>query len=63
MTVVKTFKINNLKMKVAGQKLIIYDLFNDISNKEVLLIAKYLYDEGFFKKKKIDIKVQNDTKN
>jgi len=50
-------------MKVAGQKLIIYDLFNDISNKEVLLIAKYLYDEGFFKKKKIDIKVQNDTKN
>lgn len=50
-------------MKVSGQKLIIYDSFNDISDEEILLIAKYLYDEGFFKKKEIDVRVQYDTKN
>jgi len=60
---VKTFKINNLKMKVTGQKLVIYDSLNDVSDEEVLLIANYLYNEGFFKTKKIDVRVQGDRKN
>jgi len=60
---VKTFKINNLKMKVTGQKLVIYDSMNDVSDEEILLIANYLYNEGFFKTKKIDVRVQHDKKN
>lgn len=50
-------------MKVSGQKLIIYDSFNDISDEEILLIANYLYNEGFFKKKQINVHVQGDRKN
>lgn len=50
-------------MKLTGQKLVIYDLLNDVSNEEILLIAKYLYDEGFLKKKNLDVKVQYDRKN
>ena len=57
------FKINNLKMKVTGQKLVIYDSVNDVSDKEILLIANYLYNEGFFKKSNIDVQVKNDKKN
>ena len=42
-------------MKVTGQKLVIYDSVNDVSDKEILLIANYLYNEGFFKKSNIDV--------
>ena len=50
-------------MKVTGQKLVIYDSLNDVSDEEILLIANYLYNEGFFKTKKIDVRVQHDKKN
>ena len=50
-------------MKVSGQKLIIYDSVDDVSDDEILLIVNYLYNEGFFKKKKIDVHVKNDRKN
>ena len=50
-------------MKVTGQKLVIYESVNDVSDKEILLIANYLYNEGFFKKSNIDVQVKNDKKN
>ena len=50
-------------MKVTGQKLVIYDSMNDVSDEEILLIANYLYNEGFFKTTKIDVRVQHDKKN
>jgi hypothetical protein len=50
-------------MKVSGQKLIIYDSVDDVSDDEILLIVNYLYNEGFFKRKKIDVHVQHDRKN
>lgn len=56
----KTLKINNLKIKVKGQKIEIIDMFNDISDDEVYTIAKYLYDEGFIKSRnKIDVTLKN----
>lgn len=45
----KTLKINNLKIKVKGQKVEITDIFNDVSDQEIYTIAKYLFDEGFLK--------------
>jgi len=56
---VKTIKINNIKVKVVGQKLIVYDPFDDVSKEECQTIAQYLYDEGFFKKKSILISVSH----
>lgn len=50
-------------MKVTGQKLIIYDSMNDVSDEEIVLIANYLYNEGFFKNNKIDVRVKYDKKN
>ncbi len=57
---VKALKLNNLKMKVTGQKLTIFDPLEDVSDEEIALIAKYLYNEGFFKKKDIKIIVTNE---
>jgi hypothetical protein len=60
---VKTIKINNLKVKITGQKLTIFDPLKDVSNTEAALIANYLYNEGFFKKSNnIKIIVNYDSK-
>lgn len=47
-------------MKITGQKLTIFDPYDDLSDREVGLIAKYLYNEGFFKKKDITIVIKNE---
>lgn len=62
MIVVKAIKINNLKMKITGQKLTIFDPYNDLSNEEAGLIANYLYNEGFFKRKNITIIIKDESK-
>ncbi len=46
-------------MNISGQKLTIFDPMRDVSNEEVELIAKYLYEEGFFKNKKIDVLIKH----
>jgi len=58
---VKAIKVNNLKMKIAGQKLTIFDPYEDLSTEEAGLIAQYLYNEGFFKKKNITIIIKNES--
>jgi hypothetical protein len=50
-------------MKITGQKLTIFDPLDDVSDTEVALIAKYLYNEGFFKKKDIKIVITNEPIN
>jgi ribosome-associated translation inhibitor RaiA len=55
----KKIRLNNLKMNISGQKLTIFDPMRDVSNEEVELIAKYLYEEGFFKNKKIDVLIKH----
>lgn len=48
-------------MNITGQKLTIFDPYNDLSSEEAGLIAKYLYDEGFFKRKGIKIIIKNES--
>lgn len=48
-------------MKIAGQKLTIFDPYEDLSIEETGLIAQYLYNEGFFKKKNITIIIKNES--
>ncbi len=50
-------------MKITGQKLTIFDPLDDVSDEEIALIANYLYNEGFFKKKDIKIVVTNEPIN
>ena len=59
----KALKLNNLKRKITGQKLTIFDTLDDVSDEEIALISNYLYNEGFFKKKDIKIVVTNEPIN
>jgi len=45
--------LNGLTIKVTRSKVIILDLFNDVSDEEAEKILWYLYAEGFIKRQSI----------
>ena len=45
-------RLNDVTIKVSGQKISIFDVFEDMSPEEENVIISYLVDEGFINPKK-----------
>jgi hypothetical protein len=53
-------KLNGLDIEITYNKVIIYDLLDDVSPEEGEIIVKYLYSEGFISSLDVSLDIVRD---
>ncbi len=54
-------KINGLDIEVSQDRVIIYDVMNDVSPEEGEIIVKYLFSEGFINCVDVSLEIVKDS--